>query len=742
MSRNDVGDWQHRRVVVVADGELGQAVWTALTDSGLQSCVLSRPGSAAQMKTAMAGAAMMICALEDPAWIRPLNDAACAARVVITFLRALDDRMILGPTVVPTRSPCFRCSESEPRDPGEPPDAITPLCGPPRRSLEAKAREAIALLSLREEVENVLRGGSPGLLAGTVTITSDLARVQQVIRIREGCPSCTSPADDGHPAVDPTLAEFAQLETDLAALWDYESSMIQRDVSEYTEFKTVGVIGGGTAGYLAALTLRRLRPDLRVTLIESSSIPVIGVGEATVFTILPFLHVILGLDILQFYEVVRPTFKLGIRFEWGLPGNHHFNYPFDSGRVMESQTHHGHLHNVSLGSTLMDHGKAPVGLCADEPYSLLGILPYAYHLDNQPFIKYLAQQAARVGIAHLDRQIVDAVVSADGGSIDYLVDRDGERHRFDLFVDCSGFRSLLLGKTLGTEFINFGGSLFTDSAVVATVPNDGVVQPYTTAETMDNGWCWNIPVMHENHRGYVFASAFCTPEQAEAEMRAKNPRMTDPWLVRFRSGRHEKFFRGNVVAIGNAYGFVEPLESTAIEGIMYECLLLARLLPRGPRDEAGQALLNDLIGKQWDIVRWFLAIHYKFNRRIDSRFWRECQQSVDISGAQHYVDLFRQGGPFSSRGAEAMRRYVGLNPFAIDVLLVGQGLHEGADIVPPLESSADARRRAASFTGVADRCLDHRAALELLVKRPELLYEQLEQENGWIGRVAQTVGRG
>ena len=166
------------------------------------------------------------------------------------------------------------------------------------------------------------------------------------------------------------------------------------------------------------------------------------------------------------------------------------------------------------------------------------------------------------------------------------MDDAGDKLKFDLYIDCSGFRSTLMEKKLCSPFISYEKSLYTDSAVVANVPHGGVVKPYTLAETMNHGWCWNIAFEDEDHRGYVFSSSFSTFEQATAEMAAKNPGMSEPWTLKFRSGRHQHFWRENVVALGNAYAFVEPLASTAIHMILYEIDLLTRNFPASKQDRA------------------------------------------------------------------------------------------------------------------------------------------------------------
>src|SRR5262249_49008438 len=177
------------------------------------------------------------------------------------------------------------------------------------------------------------------------------------------------------------------------------------------------------------------------------------------------------------------------------------------------------------------------------------------------------EHARREGVEYLDRTVAGAVV-ADAGRVDHLATQEGDALRFDLYIDATGFRSLLIEGALGSPYLPYDSTLLCDRAVVANLPHGGLLKPYTLAETMDAGWCWNIPQVDEDHRGYVYSSAFLDVDAAAAEMRRKNPGMSDYWTVKFRSGRHRDFWLGNVVAVGNAYGFVEPLESTALHMVI------------------------------------------------------------------------------------------------------------------------------------------------------------------------------
>ena len=414
--------------------------------------------------------------------------------------------------------------------------------------------------------------------------------------------------------------------------------------------RRVGILGGGTAGYLTALALKKRFPDLEVTLVESSTIPIIGVGEATTTLMPPFLHAQLGLDVVALFREVRPTWKLGIKFDWGLPRDYFFTYPFGETNTDEPYFYDGDLRTQSFTSLLMMAGKTPIVRSATgQPTSLLPRLKFAYHLDNAPFVRFLARNAVAAGIHHLDAVIAEVVVSPDGERIEALRTSDGLELRFDLYVDASGFRSRLLESALGVPFSSYASSLLCDTAVVATVPQQGGIAPYTLAETMDAGWCWKIAVEGEDHRGYVFSSAFLTEAQATAEMRAKNPGMGEPRTVRFRSGRHRDFWKGNTVAVGNAYGFVEPLESTALHMVIIEIGYLLGCLEAAGDGPPDVAFANAGVGGHWDYLRWFLALHYKFNRRLDTPFWKHCRAEVDVSGLAPALDHFQRHGAWSRK---------------------------------------------------------------------------------------------
>ncbi len=488
-----------------------------------------------------------------------------------------------------------------------------------------------------------------------------------------------------------------------------------------SEVRTVGVLGGGTAGLLAALGLRRKLPELEVTVVASSQIPVIGVGEATTPLMPAFLHGTLGLDPQELFERVRPVWKLGIRFDWGRPGSGHFNYPFQRGPLLEALHYSGDFNTYCPASLLMEADRSPLLDAGGGHYELLPA-PFAYHLDNRPFVDYLQSVARRSGIRFIDRQVVEARPDTAGEGLAAVLTDAGEEFEFDLWIDASGFASRLLGEALGEPFDPWAGSLPTDAVLLGTVPGSfgGGMPPsaFTTASTMRHGWRWRISLAAEDHIGYVFAQAMTTVAAAESELRAAVPGVGELRLLSFTSGRRRRAWRGNVFALGNAYGFVEPLESTALHMVLVAVTTLVRHFPRRLDEPAGRRLVNQYLGDFWDDLRWFLALHFRFNRRLDSPFWRHCRQHVEIGDAATALALFRESAPLSYR--PHLLSFDSLwGDFGRDILLLGQGV-EG-HLLAPRMSRAEWRRRLGEARQLTERALPLPAALALLDQRPDIL---------------------
>jgi|SRR6516164_216901 tryptophan halogenase len=408
------------------------------------------------------------------------------------------------------------------------------------------------------------------------------------------------------------------------------------------------VLGGGSAGFLAAITVKHRNPDLRITVLRSKDIGIIGVGEGTTVPVLNHLHGYLRMDFTDFHRIAQPTWKLGIRFLWG-PRPY-----FDYGLSRQLDIHYDGMTKV-IGFYLddvPDFGFASFLMTHNTVFPRRGDgLPHitqdpAYHIENEHFVAFLEKYAAQLGIEILDGTVVE-VVQDEAGIAGLRLD-SGQMLTADLYVDSSGFRSLLLGQTLQEPFASFKSSLFCDRAVVGGWQRtDEPIKPYTTAETMTTGWCWQIDHEFRINRGYVYSSDFIGDDEAEREFRGKNPKVSQTRVVKFRTGRYERSWVKNVVAVGNAAGFVEPLESTSLGIICLDSHALAEALAdcdREPRPTVVRQY-NRRTAIMWEITREFLALHYKFNKRLPTPFWKACLEKTDLRSAQEFVEFYQENGP-------------------------------------------------------------------------------------------------
>ncbi len=466
--------------------------------------------------------------------------------------------------------------------------------------------------------------------------------------------------------------------------------------------QNVLVLGAGSAGLLAAITLRKMLPTLTVSVVRSSDIGVIGVGEGTTPAMPKHLFSFLALDPARFYAEAEPTWKLGIRFLWG--PRDYFDYTFD--RQLDGQWSNlprtngfyadEDFRGASPASALMESRRA----FRRDPRMGGGLdmnVPFGFHIENLKLVSTLEKIAAEFGVTFLEGRVSGTERGPDG--IAALQLEDGRRLAADLFVDCSGFRSELLGRALEEPFVSYDRALFCDRAVIGgwertTEP----ILPYTIAETMEAGWAWQIE--HENHinRGYVYSSQAISDEAACEEFLRKNPRAPkSPRVVRFRTGRYRRMWVDNVVAIGNSAGFVEPLEATALMAVTQQCEDLVTLLAEtGLRPTPSlRRFYNVLACESFDSTRDFLALHYKLNTRLDNTFWRHCREDTDMGALGPLLEFYRENGPTT---LASHRLPSELSPFSLEgymVMLVGnRAPHEVHYEVTPAERLAWEKVRA------------------------------------------------
>jgi tryptophan halogenase len=483
----------------------------------------------------------------------------------------------------------------------------------------------------------------------------------------------------------------------------------------------VGILGGGSAGFLAAIALRTRRPDVDLTLIASSRLPPIGVGEGTTPIMVPFLHGYLGLDIERLFAEVRPTWKIGVKLEWGVPGDYFFHFPFDAHHLTESFHYRGDINSGSLGAKLMDRRAGLHLLRSDWSYHpLVRSLPYAYHLDNRRFVDYLQRMAAGLGVEPVDMLIAGAERDASGALAAVIAD-DGTRLEFDLYVDCSGFASRLLGEAMESAFISYASRLATDAAIVGGCDHRAPYGPFTLAQTMDAGWLWSLPQADEDHRGYVFCSPFLSADEAVEEMRRAVPGLGDTRLVRFRAGRRTDWWKRNVVAIGNSYGFVEPLEATALHMVVREITYVVGYLDEALHDARLRADLNAGMGLLWDNLSGLLALHYKLNRRRDTPFWRTVRAETDLGPIEPLVEAALERGPAPGATHDpGTGTLLGGLADEIDLLLLGMQA-VSPDLVSPPTTPAEWREHHDRIDRLALRAPSARDSIRLAYDDPALV---------------------
>ncbi|MEN5116604.1 tryptophan halogenase family protein [Luteimonas sp. TWI662] len=395
--------------------------------------------------------------------------------------------------------------------------------------------------------------------------------------------------------------------------------------------RKVVIAGGGTAGWLAACALaHQFRDRLDITLVESEQIGTVGVGESTVPPIRTF-HRFVQIDEQAFLRAVSGTFKLSISFEhWRRPGDRYI-HPFG---VTGQGTRAAAFHHFWLDSQRRGMPSALGDFCLETLASRadrfsLDTDPqvnYAYHLDAGLYAKFLRAQAERHGLVRVEGRIETVVRHAISGHVEALV-LDGERRiDGDLFIDCTGFRGLLIEQTLQTGYEDWSQWLPCDRAVAVQTEPVGPPVPYTRAIAHEAGWRWHIPLQHRVGCGLVFSSRYMSDDQARAKLlRDVGARpLRDPWVVPFRTGRRRKAWNGNVVSLGLASGFIEPLESTSLHLTISAVMRLIQLFPFEGISPTLVDLFNAVSRAEMEHVRDFIILHYHATHR-DEPMWAACR---------------------------------------------------------------------------------------------------------------------
>lgn len=418
------------------------------------------------------------------------------------------------------------------------------------------------------------------------------------------------------------------------------------------------ILGGGTAGWMTAAGVARLLPDVaEVTLVESDDIGIIGVGEATLPHIRGFVER-LGIGEAAFMRATHATFKLGIDFrDFGRIGESYI-HPFGSfGEEFAGVGFHHfwlELNRRGLASALGDYSLAVAAARANrfslpaDDMSLASTYGYAYQFDATLFGPFMREFATGIGVNRIEGLVTSVERDPESGDVTGLVMDDGRRIEGDLFVDCSGFRSLLLGQELDEEWEDWSRWLPCDrAAAMPCLHPTGELRPYTTATAMPAGWRWQIPLQHRMGNGYVFSSAFIDEDEACESIRsaAEGEAMADPRVLRFRTGRRKRSWSRNVIGIGLSSGFLEPLESTSIYLAQMAITYLIELFPeQGRIDPRDRDEFNRLVDMEYDRVRDFLILHYHATARDDSAFWNHVRTMTIPESLAEKMELWRKAG--------------------------------------------------------------------------------------------------
>ncbi|MDP8993470.1 MAG: tryptophan 7-halogenase [Pseudomonadota bacterium] len=480
--------------------------------------------------------------------------------------------------------------------------------------------------------------------------------------------------------------------------------------------RSIAIIGGGTSGWMTAATLARLLGTdyASITLVESDEIGIIGVGEATIPQMATFNRM-LGIDEDDFVRRTKGSFKLGIQFvNWGKLGHVYF-HPFGTyGINMEGVSFHAYwlrLHlqgeaaspdDWSLQATASARGKfiRPI----DAGNSPLSNIAYAYHFDAGLYARYLRSYSEARGVVRQEGKVVDVSLRGEDGFIEAVTLHDGRRIEADLFIDCSGFRGLLIEQTLKTGYVDWSHWLPCNRAVAVPCESVEDITPYTRSTARSAGWQWRIPLQHRIGNGHVFSSNFMSDGEAIDVLLSNldGRALADPRVVPFTTGHRKKFWVKNCVAIGLSAGFMEPLESTSIWLIQSGIARLMAMFPDRSFAQPDIDRYNRVLLTEYEQIRDFLILHYHVTARDDSPFWDYCRTMAIPEPLQEKMRIFESYGRNFRENEELF------NDTSWFAVMFGQGMRPRRyDPVAEVMSLEETRRRLEHIRSAVSNSADY-----------------------------------
>lgn len=427
--------------------------------------------------------------------------------------------------------------------------------------------------------------------------------------------------------------------------YSYSSKLEEKKTHVPPAIKKIAIVGGGTAGWMAALILAKslIPKGIEITLLESPTVGIIGVGEGSTPWLRGFFDS-LGIEESEWMPECNATYKCGITFEkWSTkPGFESYFHPFASmldnltmtqfvynARARQNGADvYAHPNRFFIASRLAERHLAP----KPERHFPFDVW-YGYHFDAVLVGQFLHKKALQRGVTYKSCHVVDAQLN-EKGDIASVRTKDGETITADFFVDCTGFAGLLIQKALQTSFVSFSNNLFNDSAVAMPTPMSDSIPCQTVATAMKHGWKWEIPLTNRFGNGYVYSSAFCSPDEAERELRESIGMLDSPTEARhlkMKIGRVTRHWNKNCLAVGLSQGFIEPLEATALLFIQRTAQIFVEVLEAGDMSESVQQKYNDRMNEHFEGTRDYIVTHYKTNSRTDTEYWRANADNMNLS---------------------------------------------------------------------------------------------------------------